>query len=139
MPIEGKIAKILDEYRVIINRGAADGVKAGMCFVIFSEVDEVSDPETGRSLGRWEMVKGRLAAGHVQEHMAVCSPEEPPANPQEKRDPSTNVLSAQMIAVSMQGPGGAAGAKLNVDHSAVSGLPVAKPVTVGDRVRSVEP
>ena len=56
MPIIGKVAKILDEVKVVINRGSKDGVKPGMRFVAYAEADEVTDPDTGESLGKWELV-----------------------------------------------------------------------------------
>jgi len=137
MAIEGKVAKILDEYDLIINKGSADGVADGMRFVVFTEVDDVADPDTGESLGKWELIKGRLAAAHVQKHMTVCSAE---AKGEEtaQGDPSTHTLSAEMIKVSMPAKGeGANREKLNVSKSEVSGVPSAKPIAVGDRVRSV--
>jgi len=137
MAIEGKVARILDEYSVIINRGSADGVADGMRFVVFTEVDEVADPDTGDSLGKWELIKGRLSAAHVQERMTVCSAEAK-AEEVAQGDPSTHTLSAEMIKVSMPAKaGGPAGEKLNVKKSDLSGVPATKPIAVGDRVRSV--
>ena len=81
MPIEGTIAKIVDRSTVIINKGSKDGVKQGMKFVVFATVDEVTDPETGQPLGRWELVKAHIQALHVQEGMSVCSPSAPPGPP----------------------------------------------------------
>ena len=138
MPIEGKIAKILDEFNIIVNKGRADGVAEGMRFVVYAEVDEVTDPETGESLGNWELIKGRLAASHVQDKMTVCSAETRPADVPDGYDPRTHTLSAEMIAVSMMSRGAKADQeKLDIDRSSLSGIPSAKPITVGDRVRSV--
>jgi hypothetical protein len=131
MAIAGKVAKIVNETTVVINVGAKDGVKDGMRFVIVAEGEEVKDPDTGESLGKWEVVKGRVVASHVQENMAVCEAEPP------KREGglSSRTLSAAMIEVSMAG--GHEG-KLNVRTGEVSGTPQVGPITVGDRVRSVE-
>ena len=74
MPVEGTIAKIVDRSMVIVNRGSKDGVKLGMKFVVFAEADDITDPETGKPLGKWELVKGYIQAAHVQEAMATCSP-----------------------------------------------------------------
>ena len=41
--IEGKIAKIVNRFSVVINRGYEHGVKDGMRFVIFVEGDEIKD------------------------------------------------------------------------------------------------
>lgn len=129
MSIEGQIAKIVDESALIINRGSTHGVKTGMHFAVFVEVDDVADPATGQSLGKWELVKGLLAAAHVQENMSVCTPATDPEKPQDL----THTLSAEMVAVSMARGGG----KLDVDRSQLSGRPATGPVRVGDQVRSV--
>jgi hypothetical protein len=94
----------------------------------------VTDPETGESLGNWELVKGRLVAAHVQERMTVCAPEPGAGAAGGEADPSTNVLSAKLVRDSMSR---APAEKLNVNRSEVSGMPSAKPIAVGDRVRSV--
>ena len=79
MGIEGQIASIVDESALIINRGAKQGVKAGMRFAVFAEVEDVKDPDSGETLGKWELVKGVVAAAHVQEKMTVCAPIPPEA------------------------------------------------------------
>ncbi|MHC4914137.1 MAG: hypothetical protein ACYTGB_01490 [Planctomycetota bacterium] len=132
MSIEGLVARIVDESALIINRGAEHGVRAGMRFAVFAEVEDVADPETGEPLGKWELVKGLVAAAHVQERMSVCGPL--PAEAVGRDD--THTLSYEMVAVSMslgKGEG-----RLDVDRSQASGRPKAGPIKVGDRVRSVE-
>ena len=131
MGIEGQVAGIVDESALIINRGAKQGVKAGMRFAVFAEVEEVTDPDSGETLGKWELVKGVVAAAHVQEKMTVCAPIPPKAV---KHD-DTHTLSYEMVAVSMAGHGEE---KLNVDRAQMTGRPAAGPIKVGDRVREVE-
>jgi hypothetical protein len=131
MAIEGQIARIIDESALIVNRGAKDGVIQGMRFAVFVQVEDVIDPETQKSLGKWELVKGELLASHVQEGMAICTPVPRPASP--TADP-TSTLRASMIEASFSA---GSGEKLNVDRSQLSGRPAAGPIRVGDRVRSV--
>jgi len=135
MPIEGLVARILNDEKVVINRGSAHGVKEGMRFAIFTELDDVKDPETGSPLGKLELVKARVVASHVQENMATVVAE-PRVGPVSFEDPTQHTLSAEMIAVSLHSRG--AREKLNVDRGQVSGLPEVGPIVVGDRVRSVE-
>ncbi|MHC5058891.1 MAG: hypothetical protein ACYTKD_29905 [Planctomycetota bacterium] len=135
MAIEGLVARILNDESVVINCGSAHGVKEGMRFAIFTELDEVKDPETGSSLGKLELVKARVVASHVQESMTICEAE-PPAGPVSFEDPTQHTLSAEMIAVSLHSRG--ARGKLKVERAEVAGLPEAGPITVADRVRSVE-
>jgi hypothetical protein len=132
MAVEGLVARIVDDAALVINRGAQHGVKAGMRFAVFAEVEEVTDPETGDSLGRWELVKGLVAAAHVQEKMTVCGPL--PAEAAKLDD--THTLSYEMVVVSMSS--GKSEERMNVDRSQASGRPKAGPIKVGDRVRSVE-
>ena len=137
-PIEGKVAKILDEYSIVINVGRAQGVTTGMPFVIFAEGDDVADPDTGESIGKWELVKGRVSAVHVQERLTICQAQAT-AGEGEQSDPSTHTLSAAMIADHMRaGERARDGAeKLDVNVSEVAGVPQAGPISVGDLVRSV--
>jgi len=132
--IEGRIAQILSESLVVINVGATAGAKNGMLFVILAEGDEVKDPETGESLGRWEVPKGHLCVVNAQERLSVCEAVAPPGQEEKPQDPSTRTLSAAMIAVSM--PGQQAG-RLSVRRADISGMPEIPPVRVGDKVRAL--
>ena len=130
--IEGKVAKILDEFTLIINVGSAQGVSAGMRFIIYATGDEIVDPDSGESLGKWEVVKGLLVASHVQEKLSICAAA--PAKKAQESDPSTHTLSAAMIADHMrQKPEN----KLNVNKGQIEGVPKVGPISVGDPVRSV--
>ena len=135
MAIEGLVARILNDESIVVNRGSAHGVKEGMRFAIFTELDEVKNPETGSSMGKLELVKARVVAAHVQENMTICEAE-PPVGPATFEDPTQHTLSAEMIAVSLHSRG--ARGKLKVERGQIDGLPTAAPIAVGDRVRSVE-
>jgi hypothetical protein len=65
------VAKVIDEYTVIINKGSTDGVRDGARFLIYGLGDEILDPETNESLGNLELVRGIGSAIHVQEKMAT--------------------------------------------------------------------
>ncbi len=66
-----KVAKVVDEYTVVINRGTDDGVQKGQTYLIYGIEDEVTDPETGESLGHLEVVRGRGSVTHLQARMAT--------------------------------------------------------------------
>ena len=73
MAIEGKVAKILGKGEIVINRGRANGVRAGMIFEVFApEGEEVWDPDTGETLGTVEDVKARAEVTEVKERLAVA-------------------------------------------------------------------
>lgn len=72
-PLEGKVAKILGNREIVINRGTHQGVKTGMVFEVFAaEGEEVWDPDTGETLGTVEDVKARAEVTEVKERLAVA-------------------------------------------------------------------
>ena len=69
--IEGRVVKVLDEFKVVINKGAEDGVKEGMVFYIFEYGEDIIDPFTNENLGKLEVLKGKASVEHVQDKMAI--------------------------------------------------------------------
>jgi len=137
-PIEGKVAKILDDRTLVLNVGHAAGATQGMVFCIYAPVEDVTDPDTGESLGSWEAVKGYVQATHPQDSLAVCRAFSPRASRSDRpEDRGTHTLSAELVAVSMLDGGPLVQAKLNVDRSQMAGMPEVGAITVGDRARSV--
>ena len=137
--ISGKVARILSEKLVVINVGADAGVTLGMPFVVLALGEEVTDPESGDVLGRWEAPKGYVRAVHVQERMTTCegfAPDRPAAGGE---DPSTDVLSAALIAHSMHPETWRVKVSpLNVNRAEMAGRPVVGPICVGDPVRQLD-
>ncbi|AHY46429.1 Hypothetical Protein RradSPS_1146 [Rubrobacter radiotolerans] len=73
MPIQGKVAKILQNDEIVINRGRLDSVKPGMTFEIFAEGgEEVWDPDTGETLGTVEEIKAHAEVTEVKDRLAVA-------------------------------------------------------------------
>jgi hypothetical protein len=73
MAVEGKVAKVLGQGEIVINRGRNHGVRPGMLFEVFSaEGEEVWDPDTGETLGTVEDVKARAEVTEVKERLAVA-------------------------------------------------------------------
>ncbi len=81
MPVEGKVAKILGNREIVINRGRGGGVRQGMMFEIFAaEGEEVWDPDTGETLGTVEDVKAKAEVTEVQDRLSIArllTPESP--------------------------------------------------------------
>lgn len=71
MVLKGKLIKILDEKRVIVDIGYEDGMKKDMKFIIYSEGEEILDPRTNKHLGKMEIVKHKIKAVHVQEKISI--------------------------------------------------------------------
>ena len=138
-PIEGKVAKILDEKTIVLNVGRAAGVEQGMVFCVFAPVEDVTDPDTGESLGTWEAVKGYVQATHPQERLTVCRSFAPEAvRSQDPKERGTHTLSSELVAVSMLDGGPLARQTLNVNKSQLAGMPQIGPISVGDLARSID-
>ncbi len=70
--IEGKIAQLLNERELVINRGTEDGVEIGMRFAILNPKGlDIKDPDTGKKLGSVELSKTLVKVVQVQPSMAV--------------------------------------------------------------------
>ncbi|KHO25534.1 hypothetical protein QQ44_14495 [Mycolicibacterium setense] len=67
LTLSGQVALIEDDYTLVINRGAEAGVRPGMIFAVHSDSDQViTDPESGRELGRLTREKLRVRVFDVQ-------------------------------------------------------------------------
>jgi hypothetical protein len=65
--VNGQVAFVEDDYTLVINRGAQAGVTPGMVFAVHGESDQViTDPESGRELGRLSREKPRVRVFDVQ-------------------------------------------------------------------------
>jgi hypothetical protein len=78
--IETRLAKIVHVIdpdatyaptEVVINRGAQQGIKLGDRFLVFGEGPNITDPDTGKDLGKLEVVRGRGEVVHVQDNLAT--------------------------------------------------------------------
>ena len=73
MAVEGKVAKILGNNEIVINRGRNEGVRPGTLFEVFTpEGEEVWDPDTGETLGTVEDVKAQAEVTEVKDRLAVA-------------------------------------------------------------------
>lgn len=71
-PFPAIVAKIIDDYRLVINRGGDDNVKVGQRFLIYRRSDEqILDPVSQEFLGYLEIVRGSGKVIHVQDRMST--------------------------------------------------------------------
>ncbi|MDP1997767.1 MAG: hypothetical protein Q8J90_11270 [Gallionella sp.] len=68
-----RVVEVVDSYRIVINRGAVDGIKKGQRFLIYSLGKELFDFDSKESLGRLEIVRGTGVISHVQERLSTVS------------------------------------------------------------------
>lgn len=69
--MEMKIIKIVNNFKVVANKGSNDGIEAGMKVLIYEVGEELFDPDTHENLGSLEIVKGNGIIVHVQEKMCT--------------------------------------------------------------------
>jgi hypothetical protein len=82
---EATVVEVVDEYTCAINRGARSGLKVGDRYLVYGVGNELADPDTGESLGRLELVRGRGKVIHVQERLATIESLETVKNPDRTR------------------------------------------------------
>ncbi len=71
--IEGKVARILTNRRLIINKGSDDGVGLGMRFAILSPVGlDVRDPDTDEPLGSVDVARTVVKVIAVDERLCTA-------------------------------------------------------------------
>lgn len=71
-----KVVHVDNKLRVVINIGSEDGVKLHQDYIIYRIGKEITDPDTGESLGFLEEVIGRGTITHVQEKMSTLESSE---------------------------------------------------------------
>ncbi len=71
MAIEGKVAAVLNDRELVINKGESSGVKPGMIFGV-PEEREIQDPDTKEELGSVEIIKIRVKVVDVKPKMSIC-------------------------------------------------------------------
>jgi hypothetical protein len=68
-----KIAKVIDPYTVVLNKGKTSGIVEGQRLVIYRLDDEIVDPDSNEPLGKLEIIKGTGRVVHLQEKMCTLS------------------------------------------------------------------
>ncbi len=72
LPWSGKVLKINPDRTLMIKPGAEGGVKAGDVFNVFSQGEEIIDPDTGLSLGSEEKMVGTIEVTDAKEKFATA-------------------------------------------------------------------
>ncbi|MDH2337035.1 hypothetical protein [Clostridium perfringens] len=66
------VAKILDEYTLVLNKGSNDGIKKEQQFLIYElSENDIVDPITKENLGKLEIIKGKGIVTHLQDK--ICT------------------------------------------------------------------
>jgi hypothetical protein len=71
--IRARVAAVLTERELVLNKGSEDGVAVGMRFAILnSKGADIKDPDTGESMGSVELEKTIVKVVRLQEHLSVA-------------------------------------------------------------------
>lgn len=72
--IEGKVARILNDREVVLNRGSSHGIEVGMYAAIVDlSGEEIRDPDTDEILGGLMRFKKTLMVSQVSEKFCIAS------------------------------------------------------------------
>lgn len=74
--IKGRIIKILNQYKVVVDIGADSGIRKDMDFIIYSEGETIRDPDSDEVLGKLENIKARVKVIHIQERFSTLESSE---------------------------------------------------------------
>ena len=66
-----RVAKIIADDTIVINKGEVDGILDQMRFLVYEESDEIVDPITHQSLGFLENPKGKIKVLHIQKKLTT--------------------------------------------------------------------
>lgn len=68
-----KVAKIISTKQIVVNAGKKDGLDIGDELEIVGQVgDPVKDPDTGKTLGTLDYLKGRVTVTTTYEKMSIA-------------------------------------------------------------------
>jgi hypothetical protein len=125
----GVVARVVDDYTLVINRGSRHGIEKGDHFLVYYvEDEEIKDPETGESLGKLEVVRGTGSAVHVQENMSTIK---------SNRTVSKGRVIRRTVNPAFRGIAGVfPGEKETIEEPEREALPFESP-SVGDKVKLI--
>ena len=67
-----KVAKVIDQYKLVINKGKIHGIRESQrMLVYYIDNEEIKDPDTGKSLGFLELVRGSGRIILVEEEYSI--------------------------------------------------------------------
>ncbi|MBZ6496856.1 hypothetical protein [Natrinema longum] len=76
MTLEGAVAEVINEYRVVTNIGAKDGVEESHRYLIYSLSEPITDPETGDELGQIEYKKSIVHPVEIHDGYSIMESDE---------------------------------------------------------------
>lgn len=132
--IYAKIVQIISNTQVIIDKGEVNGIKIGMKFVIYDEGEEILDPVTKVSLGKFEIQKGNVIVKQTMPGMSLLETEEKLEKRESALSEAMKTISGYNLTYTIE----RVKQKLEIDPKSINVTLFKKRlVSVGDKVRSV--
>ena len=128
----GRVIRIVDTHRIIINLGAADGVAEGQRFGVYTPQDEIVDPQTSEVLGTYRERKASVVARVVAERFTICAA--PRRSFAQSYFLGVRGGVAEQVAPHLQDP-----TELPVERRQINPLPTGSTIKVGDFVQPIAP
>ena len=69
--MEAKVIKIVDDFKLAINKGSDDSITKNDIFIIFEKGEELFDPDTNESLGFLEIPKLKMRVFNIQNKLTL--------------------------------------------------------------------
>jgi hypothetical protein len=93
-----KVAKIIDDSKLDINRGTAHGIRKSQRMLVYCiDDEEIKDPDTGKSLGFLELVKGTGEVVSVQENVATIQSDQEKPYIREFKSPYSSMMGREVV------------------------------------------
>lgn len=125
---EIKVIKILTEYAILINAGSEDGITKESVFDVIGNEEQITDPESGESLGQYYVVKATVKVRTLFSKISECininiQPEIKAVDLLTAATRAPFIISPERIM------------KLNVDRDQISNLAQSEePIRIGDKI-----
>lgn len=117
-----KVVKIISDYEIVINAGSKQYLTKDQELEIYVPGEEVTDPETGETLGTLDTIKAYLIVKHVFDKMCIC-------------ENADSVINNPLLGFS-EALATHSRRRLNVDTAEISGgLNLQSRIKIGDLVR----
>ena len=71
--LTGEVVRVLDDSRVVIDKGSIHGVNMDDRFLLYKEGEEIFDPESNETLGHLELVGGEGKPEEIQEEETILT------------------------------------------------------------------
>jgi len=128
--IEGRVIRIFDHHTVVLDVGTNHGVDLRTRFGIWGPTVEITDPDTGDSLGPYRRRKATVVVNEVFPRFCVAAT--PPVRKEYVEEQNLIGLSSRIKRTQVEH------ASLDPHEQQIEGVPGGDSVLIGDTAESIE-